>query len=75
MNNFPDANDRTPNNPCVLLDYKEVIKIYNDDSKYYHDQVSKINNTVREWFEEKAQKYDWDDIKFIGGQCLLINNF
>ncbi len=75
MNNFPDANDRTPNNPCVLLDRKEVIKIYNDDSKHYHDQVSKINNTVREWFEEKAQKYDWDDIKFIGGQCLLINNF
>ena len=55
MDNFPDANDRTPNNPCILLDHKEVIKIYNDDSKHYHDQVSKINNTVREWFEEKAQ--------------------
>ena len=75
MDNFPDANDRTPNNPCILLDHKEVIKIYNDDSKHYHDQVSKINNTVREWFEEKAQKYDWNDIKVIGGQCLLINKF
>lgn len=53
MDNFPDANDRTPNNPCILLDHKEVIKIYNDDSKHYHDQVSKINNTVREWFEGK----------------------
>ena len=75
MKHFPNANDRTPNNPCILLNNKEIIKIYNNDPTHYHDQVVKMNTKVQKWFEEKAQEYDWDEVKFIGGQCLLVNKF
>ena len=33
VNIFPDPNDRTPNDPCVLLNSKQVEKIFKTLSK------------------------------------------
>lgn len=71
---FPDPDDRSKNDPCIIVNNKKVLGIYNQAHPKEED-MQKVTSKVQEWFKEKAEKMKWDDVKFSGGQCILENKF
>ena len=71
---LPDPNDRSKNDPCIIVDNKKVLGIYNQEHKDEED-MQKVTDKVQEWITSEAKKIGWDEIKFAGGQCILENNF
>ena len=71
---FPDPNDRSKNDPCVIVDNKKVLGIYNQEHPD-EENMQKVTDKVQEWFNEKADELGWDESKFAGGQCILENHF
>lgn len=72
---FPDPDDRSKNNPAVIVTSEQVIGLYN---QYNNDgaEVQKVTSTVKDWFVDEAQSNQgWDDAKFVGSQCILENKF
>lgn len=65
---FPDPNDRSFNNPKVIVNSDEVLGLYNQENKTKQTRVTK---PVREWFENEAKDNDWDEAEFTGNQCTL----
>jgi hypothetical protein len=71
---FPDGNDRTPNDPCVLLSAASVKRIYNKDedvdlSKLGYPIGSQVS--INAFIEIAAKQHNWDSFEFINGQVLL----
>ena len=71
-NQFPNGNDRTPNDPCVLLSAASVRRLYEaehgsvkDGSKPYTDA------DVCNFVAIKAKENNWDNVEFMNGQVLL----
>lgn len=71
---FPDPDDRSKNNPAVIVTSEQVIGLYNQYNKD-GDEVQKVSATVKEWFLTEAANQGWDESKFIGSQCILENKF
>lgn len=71
MKTIPDPNDRTINEPCVLLSSKNVIAIYRKMKNIGNGPV--YRDIVRDWFKEEAKKAGWTVVEFQGEgyQCLL----
>ena len=72
---FPDPDDRSKNNPAVIVISEQVIGLYN---QYNNDgaEVQKVTSTVKDWFVDEAQSNQgWDEAKFVGSQCILENKF
>jgi len=65
---FPDPNDRSPNNPSVIVSPAQVLGLYN---QYNDDKMEKITKRVQEWFVNKADEYGWTERRFSGNQCFL----
>ena len=65
---FPDPNDRSPNNPSVIVSSTQVLGIYNQSSG---EKMKNVTEKVQTWFCEQAHTYMWDDAKFSGNQCIL----
>ncbi len=71
---FPDPDDRSKNNPAVIVTSEQVIGLYNQYNKD-GDEVQKVSSTVKEWFKGEAKNQGWDESKFVGNQCILENKF
>lgn len=70
---FHDPDDRSKNNPGVIVNSEQVIGLYNQYNRD-GDDVQKVTNTVKDWFTNEAIKNQgWDEAKFIGNQCILEN--
>ena len=66
---FPDPNDRSYNEPAVIVDQPKVLGLYNQESGQEKRQV--ITSEVREWFIKEAAARGWDESNFVGNQCTL----
>lgn len=71
---FPDPDDRSKNDPCIIVSSKKVLGIYNQEHDS-EENMQKVTQKVQEWFTIKAKEAGWDDIRFSGGQCILENEF
>lgn len=71
---FPDPNDRSKNDPCVIVNNKKVLGLYNQAHPDEED-MQRVMDKVQEWMTNETKKLGWDDVKFAGGQCILENNF
>lgn len=66
---FPDPNDRSPNDPSIIVSPNQVLGIYR---QYTGEKMERITSKVQEWFCDQAKnKYGWDDARFSGNQCIL----
>ena len=72
---FPDPDDRSKNNPAVIVTSEQVIGLYNQYNEN-GEEVQRVSGTVKDWFTKEAQENQgWDDAKFVGSQCILENKF
>ena len=71
---FPDPDDRSKNNPAVIVSSDQVIGLYNQLNKD-GDEMQRVTSKVQEWFLEEAKRQGWDECKFAGNQCILENKF
>lgn len=67
---FPDPNDRSPNEPSVIVSSAQVLGLYNQDSGD-SNKMLRVTEKVQNWFEGRAKQYQWDETHFSGNQCLL----
>lgn len=69
---FPDPNDRTPNNPAVIVESDKILGLYN---RHHPDDenMERVVQKVRAWFDSEAKNIGWDEVKFTGNQCFLLN--
>lgn len=70
---FPDPNDRSKNEPCVIVSGKKVMGIYNQSNS--NEEMQKVTDKVKDWFTKQAKEQGWDEASFAGSQCILKNNF
>ena len=70
---LPDPDDRSKNDPSIIVSSKKVLGIYNQE--HDDEDMQKVTQKVQEWFKSKAIEKGWDDVRFSGGQCILENNF
>lgn len=71
---FPDPDDRSKNDPCIIVENKRVLGIYNQ-AHPDEENMQKVTQKVQDWFKRKAEENRWDNIRFSGGQCILENEF
>lgn len=67
---FPDPNDRSPNEPSVIVSSPQVLGLYNQDSGD-SNKMLRVTEKVQKWFEKQAKDYKWDNTHFSGNQCVL----
>lgn len=65
---FPDPNDRSYNEPRVIMNPEDILKLYNQEKD---EKQLRVTKPVRDWFEGKAKSFDWDIAEFTGNQCTL----
>lgn len=70
---FPDPDNRSKNDPCIIVSSKKVLGIYNRE--HDDENMQKVTQKVQDWFKEEAVSKGWDEIRFSGGQCILENQF
>ena len=68
---FPDPNDRSFNDPRVIVSSEDVLRLYNKSNDSEQQRVTK---PVRDWFVNTAKDYGWSDATFTGSQCTLEVN-
>lgn len=68
---FPDPNDRSPNDPSIIVSTEQVLGIYNQDC---NDDMQRVTSKVIDWFKNEATTYQWDKVEFVGNQCILSVN-
>ena len=71
---FPDPNDRSKNDPCIIVNNKKVLGIYNQ-AHPDEENMQKVTQKVQDWFSNESTANGWDEVSFSGGQCILKNNF
>lgn len=68
---FPDPNDRSPNDPSIIVSTEQVLGIYNQDCD---EDMQRVTAKVMDWFKSEALAYKWDEVTFVGNQCILKVN-
>lgn len=71
---FPDPDDRSKNNPCVIVDNDKVLGLYNQEHDS-EEKMQKVTQKVQDYIKAQATELGWDEVKFAGGQCILENHF
>jgi hypothetical protein len=70
---FPDPNDRSPNEPKVIVSSAQIIGIYNQ--KNTDNRIERVTQEVKDWFiNEAVNTYNWNEATFTGNQCILTMN-
>mgnify|MGYP007031581922 CR=1 FL=1 len=69
---LPDPDDRSKNNPSVIVESDQVLGIYNRENSD-EDKMQKVTQKVQDWFSDTAKNQGWDESKFCGNQCILTN--
>lgn len=65
---FPDSNDRSINNPSIVVNSDEVLGYYNQQTG---DDKERVVESVKQWYKEEAAKQGWSTAEFHGNQCVL----
>lgn len=71
---FPNPDERSKNEPSVIVSSQQVIGIYNQYNPD-GDEIQRVTKKVQEWFLEYSKTQGWDEANFAGNQCILKNNF
>ena len=66
----PDPNDRTPNDPAVLIDWWDIRSWCKSETG---SSPSSPTSEVKDLFSAHAKEEGWDEIQWFSGQCLLVN--
>ncbi len=64
----PDPNDRSPNNPSIIVEANQVLGLYNQANG---TDRTRVVESVKTWFENKMHDEGWTEVHFSGNQCLL----
>ncbi|WP_159069360.1 hypothetical protein [Neisseria cinerea] len=64
----PDPNDRSPNNPSIIVEANQVLGLYNQANG---TDRTRVVESVKTWFENKMHDEGWTKVHFSGNQCLL----
>lgn len=59
---FPDPNDRSVNNPHVIVERNAMLGLYNQANPA--KLASNVSETVRNWFEQEAGSKGWSNVVF-----------
>ncbi|TPQ39349.1 hypothetical protein C2U71_23120 [Burkholderia ubonensis] len=65
---FPDPNDRSINDPSIIVNAADVLGYYNQEKG---DDKERVVDSVKQWYKEEANKQGWDSAEFHGNQCVL----
>ena len=65
---FPDPNDRSVNNPSIIVDSVDVLGYYNQQTG---DDKERVVDSVKDWYKDEAKKQGWASAEFHGNQCVL----
>lgn len=65
---LPDPDDRSVNNPSVIVDPVDVLGYYNQQ---VGEDRERVTDSVKEWYKQEAIKQGWDSAEFHGNQCVL----
>lgn len=68
---MPDPNDRTYNEPAVLMSPAQIIGLYNQENRI-RPKAQIMTPEIKSWFTRFAFDEGWEIINFQGNQCLLI---
>lgn len=71
---FPDPDDRSKNDPSIIVTSQQVIGIYNQYNSE-GDEMQRVTDKVKEWFLAYSKEQGWDESTFASNQCILKNNF
>lgn len=67
---FPNGNDRTPNDPAVLISWKSARKIY--EANHTEDNKPPSFDEVYAWFLKKYRDNNFSQITSYGKSILLV---
>ena len=56
------------------MDSKKVLGLYNQAHPEEED-MQRVMDKVQEWIKSEALSQGWDEVKFVGNQCILENKF
>ncbi len=66
---FPDPDDRSVNNPSVIVSAEDVLGYYNQQTG---EDKERVVESVKTWYKEEATKKEgWTSAEFHGNQCVL----
>ncbi len=68
---LPDPNDRSVNNPSIIVDALDVLGYYNQQTG---EDKERVVDSVKEWYKQEAIKQGWSAAEFHGNQCVLTAN-
>ncbi|MCY4152046.1 MAG: hypothetical protein OXE94_07405 [Aestuariivita sp.] len=71
-NELPDPNNRSPNEPSVIVTPKTIIDVVNS-GRDSADKVKNVTQPVIKEFIKEAKRAGWDNVQPHGNQCVLIN--
>ena len=66
---MPDPEDRSQNEPAVILSPTQVLGLYNQENT--NDKKTRIVDSVKDTVEKQAKSAGWDEVESIGNQMLL----
>lgn len=76
---FPDAGDRSPNDPTVHCDSARIIALFNQETG---GDAQRLSKTVRDWFAREAAEAGWTGVHFLadaqsqyGSGCVMYVDF
>ncbi|GAA0203700.1 hypothetical protein [Selenomonas dianae] len=67
---FPDPDDRSPNNPLITLENRQVIGLYNQAHPDEED-MQNVTAKVREWIIQTGKAHGWDEVEFAGSEGVF----
>ena len=62
----PDPNDRSPNNPSIIVEANQVLGLYIQANG---TDSTRVVESVKTWFENKMHDEGWTEVHFSGNQC------
>lgn len=70
---MPDPNDRSKNDPAVLVDSAKILGHFNQEHRG-GEKATYVSETVRRWYTDKAKESGWSSVEFVGNQAMLKMN-
>lgn len=72
MATFPDPNDRSVNQPSIIINGEQVVRIYNQSKRLRRvDKVTTLTPDVINWMVKESRRRGWSTCEFSGNQCIL----
>ncbi|MDP1893318.1 MAG: hypothetical protein Q8K87_04165 [Hydrogenophaga sp.] len=65
---FLDPDDRSVNNPSIIVNAEDVIGYYIQQTG---DEKERVVESVKIWYKDEAIKKGWKSADFHGNQCVL----